>query len=1067
MDLSLANEFIVESKEHLATIEDDLLALERQQDAPERSLVDKLFRAMHSIKGGAGFIGLKNVNNLAHRMETLLSLVRSGNIKATQPIVEVLLKGSDQINAMLDDLEHSNDIDIAAMLAHLDDLLDQKATPQVKKQLVTPAPIQVKATKTVYPFAVNQFDLRQRKAENCYLFVLRFDLSAMAASGGQGPVTLVRDLSQAGEIIDGHLRHEGDLRTAVPARLTYDVLFATPIPQDVLGQLLLDNLGVPDLEVVAVEEADVEVAKEPAATAAATPVAVTAPGALPKPAAVPAPGSAPMTLIAEPTRPPTVKNDPLKSVTASAPIHALEKTAPTSALASVAPAAVNSAANSAANVAAPPPEASVRINVEILDELMTLAGELVLVRNQQLMISEKADPMMRAAVQRLNMVATELQETIMRTRMQPMGNLFSRFPRVVRDLGNKLGKQIEIDMVGNEVDIDKTILESLADPLKHLVRNSCDHGLEGPDERIAAGKPAVGRIALRAFHEGGQINIEIRDDGRGINLARVKAKAVENGLKTQAEVNALTEKEAIHLILLPGFSTAETVTDVSGRGVGMDVVKTSIEKLGGQFDIATTAGQGTIILLRLPLTLAIIPSLMVGVGDHRYALPQVNLEELVCLYDEEVVNKIEIARDQEVYRLRDMLLPLVRLSELFTHPEPLNTKTRNAITEKFRSERADIAKRGETLTFAVVKVGVKRFGLVVDRVIGTEEIVVKPMHAALKHLRCCSGATVMGDGQVALILDIEGISKHAGLSSEGMQRAGESSKHADQELQADAHHMLLFRYGTKEQFAVALPLIKRIEPINMAHIETIGDKEFITVDGAPTAILRLDRLIKVSPCVEKPQQFLLLPKHTSKPCGLLVSEVIDIDGSTSDVNISTHREDGVLGTAIVREHLTLFPDLYRLIEKADPEEKPKEREGKKIRVLLAEDTSFFRQLVRGYLESGGFEVVAVEDGALALAAFNEQAFDMVVSDLEMPVMNGWDFMKAVRSGHHNQRVPALALSSLATEESINAATRVGYDRYEIKMDRGRFLVAVNEMVDRHIRRGVSSHERVAGAGVAS
>lgn len=1028
MDLSLANEFIVESKEHLATIEDDLLALERQQDAPERGLVDKLFRAMHSIKGGAGFIGLKNVNNLAHRMETLLSLVRSGGIKPTQPIVEVLLKGSDQINAMLDDLEHSNDIDIAAMLAHLDQLLDQKAPPQAKQQIATPAPIVVKATKKVYPFAVSQFDLCNRKAENCFLFVLRFDLSAMAAGGGQGPVTLVRDLSQAGEIIDGHLRHEGDLRTAVPARLTYDVLFATPIPQEVLGQLLLDNLGVPDLEVVPVEEADVEVAKpqaEKPVAAAPAPVPVTAPA------------------------PAAVKSAPVAATTAPAATPA--PAAPTP------PAATKPLAEApAASGGAPAAEATVRIGVEILDELMTLAGELVLVRNQQLMVSEKADPVLRAAVQRLNIVATELQETIMRTRMQPMGNLFSRFPRVVRDLGNKLGKQIEIDMEGNEVDLDKTILESLADPLKHLVRNSCDHGLEGPEERVAGGKPVIGRIKLHAFHEGGQINIEIRDDGRGINLARVKAKAVENGLKTQAEVNAMSEKEAIHLILAPGFSTAETVTDVSGRGVGMDVVKTSIEKLGGQFDISTETGKGTVILLRLPLTLAIIPSLVVGVGAHRYALPQVNLEELVCLYEKEVVDQIEIARDQEVYRLRDQLLPLVRLSELFLQREPMNTKTRSAITEKNRIERAEIAARGETLTFAVVKVGVRRFGLVVDRVIGTEEIVVKPMHPALKHLRCCSGATVMGDGQVALILDIEGIAKHAGLSPEGLQRAGESVKRQDRELQADAHNMLLFRYGVKEQFAVALPLIKRIEPIRMDHIETIGDKEFITVDGQPTAILRLDRLIKVGPCIEKPQQFLLLPKHTRKPCGILVSEVLDIDGSTTDVNTSTHREDGVLGTAIVREHLTLFPDLYRLIEKADPEEKPKEREGRKIRVLLAEDTSFFRQLVRGYLESGGFEVMAAEDGQQALEAFLEQDFDLIVSDLEMPVMNGWEFMKRVRGGTRNPRIPALALSSLATEESISAATRVGFDRYEIKMDRGRFLVAVNDMVDRQIRKTVTA-----------
>ena len=679
---------------------------------------------------------------------------------------------------------------------------------------------------------------------------------------------------------------------------------------------------------------------------------------------------------------------------------------------------------------------------------MTLAGELVLVRNQQLMVSEKADPVLRAAVQRLNIVATELQESIMRTRMQPMGNLFSRFPRVVRDLGQKLDKQIELDVEGNEVEVDKTILESLADPMKHLVRNSCDHGLETTSQRMEAGKPAVGRIALRAFHEGGQINIVIADDGRGVNLARVKAKALENGLKTAAELAAMPDKEAVRLIFLPGFSTAEQVTDVSGRGVGMDVVKTAIEKLGGQLDINTELGKGTTIQLRLPLTLAIIPSLLVGVGEHRYAIPQVNLEELVCLYDQEVISKIEIARDQEVYRLRDQLLPLVRASELFQHQEPFTSRLRTEITERNRTIRAEMAARGESMTFAVVKIGIRRFGLVVDRVIGTEEIVVKPMHPSLKHLRCLSGATVMGDGQVALILDIEGIAKHAGLSSDGMQRAAESAKRNLDEVQADAHHMLLFRYGAKEQFALALPLIKRIEPIKAAHIESIADKEFITVDGIPTAILRLDKLIKVGPMQERKDLFLLLPKHTRKPCGLLVSEVIDIDGTTGDVNTAAHREDGVLGTAIVREHLTLFPDLYRLIEMADPNEKPNQLDGRKLRVLLAEDTSFFRQLVRGYLESGGFEVMAAENGLQALEVFNEQEFDLIVSDLEMPVMNGWEFMQKVRGGVRNPRIPALALSSLATEESINAATKAGYDKYEIKMDRGKFLMTVLEMVGR-------------------
>ena len=1029
MDLSLANEFIVESKEHLETIEEDLLALERQQDAPERGLVDKLFRAMHSIKGGAGFIGLKGINNLAHRMETLLSLVRSGEIKPTQPIVEALLKGSDQINAMLDDLEHSNDMEIGAMLAHLDHLLENKASPQTQKQMATPAPIQVKETKKAYPFAVSQFDLKNRKDENCFLFVLQFDLSQMASNGGQSPVALVRDLMRAGEIIDGHLNHHGsDLRSAVPQRLTYDVLFATPIPQEVLGQLLLDNLGMPDLAVVAVEETDIAAA--PAASA---------------PAPIPAPAPAPVQPVAAAAPKPAPAPTPAPAAIAAPPAQAAKPAAPAPAPRPPAPPTAAQQQSAAAQAAA---DATVRINIEILDELMTLAGELVLVRNQQLMVADKAEPGLRAAVQRLNIVATELQETIMRTRMQPMGNLFSRFPRVVRDLGQKLDKQIELDIEGNDVEVDKTILESLADPMKHLVRNSCDHGLETTPQRMAAEKPAVGRIGLRAFHEGGQINIVISDDGRGVNIARVKAKALENGLKTQAELAAMSDKEAVRLIFLPGFSTAEAVTDVSGRGVGMDVVKTAIEKLGGQLDIETELGKGTTILLRLPLTLAIIPSLMVGVGAHRYAIPQVNLEELVCLYDDEVVSKIEIARDQEVFRLRDQLLPLVRANELFERPQPFTAKVRTEITTKHTVQRAEMAKRGEALTFAVVKVGIRRFGLVVDRVIGTEEIVVKPMHHALKHLRCCSGATVMGDGQVALILDIEGVAKHAGLSADGLQRAGESARKPADSAQADAHHMLLFRYGAREQFALALPLIKRIEPIKAEHIETIGDKEFITVDGVPTAILRLDKLIRVGALQERQELFLLLPKHTRKPCGLLVSEVIDIDGTTGDVNTSAHREDGVLGTAIVREHLTLFPDLYRLIEMADPNERPDQREGRKLRVLLAEDTSFFRQLVRGYLESGGFEVVAAEDGQQALEAFNEQDFDMIVSDLEMPVMNGWEFMKRVRGGQRNPRIPALALSSLATDESISAATKAGYDRYEIKMDRGKFLLTVQEMVDR-------------------
>jgi two-component system chemotaxis sensor kinase CheA len=1029
MDLSLADEFVIESKEHLETIEDDLLSLERQADNPPRPLVDKLFRAMHSIKGGAGFIGLKNIQALSHRMETLLSMVRSGDLKPAKPIIEAMLKGSDIISAMLDDLAHSDTQNVSAIQHQLDDLLNAKAAPAVQQQLATPAVVQAKTTTQRFPFKVSQYELKNRSPENCFLFVLRFDLADVAKHGGLSPVQLVRDLMRAGEIIDGRLSEPGtDLRSGLPDHITYDVLFATPIPEEVMGQLLLDRLNLPDLTVVAIEEKDVINGGSPAAPAA---VPVPAPAPTPTPVSKPAPAA------------------PATAPAASAAIApaASAATAP-AASAATAPAAATDAANN-----------TIRINVEILDELMTLAGELVLVRNQQLMVADQADQAMRGAVQRLNLVATELQETIMRTRMQPIGIVFNRFPRVVRDLGQKLGKEIDLQMEGNDVEVDKTILESLADPLKHLVRNSCDHGIEGPEARTAGGKSALGTIHLRAYHEGGQINIEVQDDGRGVNFARVKQKAIENKLKTEAELARMSDKDLCQILLMPGFSTAETVTDLSGRGVGLDVVKTSIEKLGGQLDIETVPGQGTTFHLRLPLTLAIIPCLVAGVGDSRFAIPQVNLEELVCLYDDEITSKVEVARDQEVYRLRNQLLPLIRLDELLAQPEPFTTKTRSAIAERHGQRRLEAAANGGTLSFVVVKAGMKHFGLIVDRVIGTEEIVVKPMHATLKNLGIYSGATVMGDGQVALILDIDGVARHAGIHQEPPKK-GQAGERQIHENMADAHQMLLFRNGPTEQFAVALPLIKRIERIKTSDIERVGEHEFITIDGNPTAILRLDRLLKVSPAGEQDRLYLLLPKHTSKPCGLVATQLIDIEQTMVELNTTSHREDGVLGTAVVRKHITLFPDLYRLIEISDPSEKPKHRD-ERLRVLLAEDTSFFRQLVRGYLDSVGFEIEAYENGAQALDAFNSRDFDLVVSDLEMPVMNGWELLSHIRRGSRNPKVPAIALTSLSSEESIAKATAVGYDRYEIKMDRGRFLITLDEVL------ASAGKRRIAPAGARS
>ncbi|RLC12876.1 MAG: hybrid sensor histidine kinase/response regulator, partial [Deltaproteobacteria bacterium] len=709
---------------------------------------------------------------------------------------------------------------------------------------------------------------------------------------------------------------------------------------------------------------------------------------------------------------------------------------------------------------------SVRIHVDILDKLMMLVGELVLVRNQQILSMENADPVSQFIAQRLDAVTTELQETVMRTRMQSIGKIFRKFPRIIRTLGKAHGKYIRITLNGSKVELDKTILESLTDPLTHLIRNSCDHGIESPEERTRAGKPETGHITLGAWHEAGHINIEIRDDGRGINPDIIRQKALEKRLKTVTELNRMSDNEILRLILLPGFSTADKVSELSGRGVGMDVVKTGIEKLGGIIDLESAVGEGTGIHLRLPLTLAIIPCLIVISGEDRYAIPQVNLVELVCLYDEDVHTKIEIADNQEVYRLRDRLLHMVRFSEVLARPAPFATEVVSEIIEKSRTSasafRAGPEDQEASLNFAVLKVGTGRFGLIIDHVLGTEEIVVKPMHPALKSLNIYSGATVMGDGKVALILDIEGIAAHAGVITG--TRADEL--HTDTvENDDDLQTVLLFKYGEKEHFAMTLPLIRRIERISTFHIEEIGEKEFITINNISTRILRLDQVLDVSTGTERDGMFLILPRYIRRPVGLLASRLVDIEETSVQLNTESYMEDGIMGTSVIRGHITLFIDIYRLIEKVEPEWFADRRMGlfgmpgppdkellahneSEKRVLLVEDASFFRQLIKSYLEADGYEVITAENGKIGLERINETSFKLVVSDIEMPVMDGWNFVKHLRGGKRQQNIPTVALTALDSENDREKAKRCGFDRYEVKIDRERFLTTVAELMGR-------------------
>ncbi len=1020
MESEIILDFIVEAKEHMDHIEEDLLTIESQQDNPSQEMINGVYRAIHSVKGGAGFLGLKNMASLSHVMEDILSLIRAGEMKPTKTIVDPLLKGIDQLKAFFDDWENSENVDIKPLCDKLHSLLAKEVSTEVQVELDTKMSVATGPAKK-FDFEVDAFTLKQVPGSYNF-YVLEFDLEEFDKKKGKTPLKLIDHLLTTGEILDSKLEEpKMDLRSGEKEEgLKCDILYASVMDKDIVAH----QVELPPEKIICIQRED---------------------------------------LVDEKEEEEVKTNEPQEpSVAEVAEEAPEEKPVPDSAAAQLTN--LQQKAKSATE--------TIRVSIPLLDQLMTLAGELVLVRNQQLQILDRTEPRIRTMVQRFDIVTSELQESIMRTRMQPVGNVFGKLPRIVRDLSSKLGKQIEINITGNEVEMDKTILESLSDPLTHIVRNSCDHGIGLPGEREKSGKSPNGTIRISAFHEGGQINIEIVDDGKGIDTNRLKEKVLEKGLKTSDELEKMSERDLLNLILLPGFSTAQKVSDVSGRGVGMDVVRTSIEQLGGLLELKSVLGKGTTIRLRLPLTLAIIPCLIVEVGEERFAIPQVNLEELVCLYDKDVKNKVERAGDCEVYRLRDNLLPLVRMSEILAVSKPFTKEDRARIAEENRvaqekeyqdylvkkeaeSDEDEPVKFSRSLNFAVLKVGADQYGLIVDKILGTEEIVVKPIHQLVKDLGCYSGATVMGDAKVALILDVQGIANHAGIASlHDEKKQAEQLRDASSGAHDEKQTVLIFKNGEVEQFAVALPLIRRIEKIKKTQIEKIGGKEFITVDGLSTLILRLDKLLDVTPCDDREEMFLLLPKHIHRPFGILMSRLVDIESMHIDLNTESYMEEGILGTAILQERMTIFLDIYSLIEKAEPEwfedrrnEIPAPEED--THVLLVEDVAFFRQLLKGYLESDGYVVITAENGQVGLDRVQDSEIDLIISDIEMPVMNGFEFMRSVRSGSHHSDIPALALSALDSEEDVHKALDSGFNAYEVKIDREKLLRKTAEMLSGH------------------
>ncbi len=673
---------------------------------------------------------------------------------------------------------------------------------------------------------------------------------------------------------------------------------------------------------------------------------------------------------------------------------------------------------------------TIRVGVDVLDDLMTLVSELVLTRNQLLQLARtQENGAFTVPLQRLSHITSDLQEGVMKTRMQPIGNAWNKLPRILRDLALELGKKIDLVLLGAETELDRQILELIKDPLTHMVRNSADHGLETPAERRAAGKPEAGRITLNAFHEGGHIVIEIADDGRGLPVGKIRAKVLAQGLATEAELAGMSETEIQRFIFRPGFSTAAAVTAVSGRGVGMDVVRTNVERIGGTIDLKSAAGTGTTFMVKIPLTLAIVSALVLEAGGERFAIPQISVAELVRAgagsVAEETDGLIERINETPVLRLRDRLLPLVSLKELL------------------QLEGGEATE--EPPTIVVTQVGAAMLGLIVDRVFDTEEIVVKPVAPILRHVTMFSGNTILGDGSVIMILDPNGIARAIGVGAGTTGRAepADAVVAGGAQRSGDRTTLLLFRAGGGAEdapLAVPLALVARIEEIPRDRIETCGDTAATQYRG------RLMPLLAAHPALDtaKPHQPALVFADGDRSIGLLVDEIIDVVDDRLEIELAAARP-GVLGTAVIAGRASGVIDTgYWLTRAFGDWFRPAAAAAGPPRLLAVEDSEFFRALLVPTLAAAGYHVTATASATEALRLRDAGAtFTAIVSDIEMPDLDGFGFARAVRAGGAWAELPMIALSGRATPADAAAARAAGFTEHVAKFDRAALLGAVS------------------------
>ena len=1007
LDDELVLEYLAESREHLTTIEADLLSMEQSGAAIDEQLVNRVFRAAHSIKGGAGFFDLLKIKELGHRIENVLDLVRSGQMIPNSENVSILLLAFDKLRSLVLNYTDSNNADISDFTDALSRLAEAQLSPGQKSSTNEILAIPIPRAGRVLHCSV--FDLEQARRGGKTIYVIEYDLIHDIQRRGKTPLEILNQLMKCGEILatEFDLDSAGTLDEAPSNQLLFDVLYATALDSYSVSQIL----ELTPEKIHRIEDGRMDGNGKPRA------LTVLDPGAM------------------EPMLADSAFDPGFRSFPPEPAQHDLPKASP------IQPASVHVSSVQPAQTSQA--ETTVRLNITLLDSLMTLAGELVLGRNQLNEAVRNGDKQgIGAGAHRVSVVTSELQEAVSLTRMQPVSSLFAKFPRLVRDLAGELGKEVQLKLEGGDVELDKTILEGLSDPLTHMVRNSVDHGIELPEARIAAGKPALGTITLSARHQAGQVVIEISDDGKGLAGEKIAASALARGMITADQLQSMSDYDKLALIFLPGVSTAEKLSNVSGRGVGMDVVKTNLDKLGGKVEIESAIGKGSSFRIKLPLTLAIIPSLLVSDSGERFAIPQVSVGELIRIPANQIASRIDRAGDAELVLLRDRLVPLVYLADVLrSSPEERNLP-------KKRPVRA--------LNIVLVDTGAFEYGLVVGELHDTVEIVVKPMGRHLQGLREYAGATILGDGQVAVILDVAGLGARAGLARPA-NAAVATQVAAEESSKGEVYSLLLFRNAPGEDCAVPIELVTRVERVRLEQVQNLGGRRTMQYGGVSLPLVALQDVADVGELLPTQQWVVVVFDCAGRTIGLLVAEPLDMIETRLALDTVTLRQPGIAGSALLNGRTILMLDIFELadtVRRRWPESKALEPvpllpSGHGGTVLIAEDSDFFRGQIRRLVEAVGYKVLEAEDGQAAWEMLDRHAneISVVTTDVEMPRLDGLGLTKRIRADSRFARLPIIALSSLASEEDMARGLAMGVSEYQVKLDQDQLLESIGKAVN--------------------